>query len=849
MVKVYGIDLGTTYSVIATLNENGMPEVIQNYDDSSDLLASAVYFPSEGDPVVGEAAKSHAELDPDRVFQFVKREIGKDDAQIREFNGVKYGPIEISALILKRMKEYAETQGHQVKNVVITCPAYFGRGERAATEQAGIIAGMNVLNIVNEPTAAALNYCCSEFTENRKIMVYDLGGCTFDITLFDFSVDAGGKTNIDVIETGGSARLGGVDWDERLYDYICELYTAQTGVRQSEMDGELRQKIRSQVENVKKNLSHMSSKSFIISYAGEGTRLEPRREKFEELTRDLVERTMDFVRQLLGTAKLQADDIDLVLLVGGSTRMPMVKAAVEGMFPGKVRIEQPDLAVAKGAALAAFVGYKENKKAGKVKDKLNRSMGPGIIDGDGRYVIDNLLFVGDELPAKAAFTCYTRIDNQSEIKLVLFENTSKDRDKHVTPSEDINGNTQPTDPALMVKKIGVLSLKLPPGTHKASPIRVLFCAGETGLEVSAANVQTGEKVNTVITSENTKNEPVQNRLDYDFFDLTHLPFDPPEKAAQKLIDAINKAKKELDTTIFLSVQQFERDETAGKTSFLDSISKSIFNNEGKLTPAYDDLAKDKVKKEIEKLRAVASLLKQSGFHVITEGAIRGHQKKTMLSREHLEDLFRAAGFTIISTADLFKKYPRFPTNVYKMYAELEALRKSPNPRPNTNEAALRQVKDLYDFAAYMAGEPEKAAEYRGKSTPELKSLFDGFAKAYCIQFDNFGWLCSSLAVHGKIYVFDSEDHRRDYEAYLKYTSPSLTQFFSTIRSVPSQYFLEPKFAEACIKEISTVFEDYEVSLAIYNKEAGLKDEPYIPASLPGCTAPIDESNAGNPVKK
>jgi hypothetical protein len=159
------------------------------------------------------------------------------------------------------------------------------------------------------------------------------------------------------------------------------------------------------------------------------------------------------------------------------------------------------------------------------------------------------------------------------------------------------------------------------------------------------------------------------------------------------------------------------------------------------------------------------------------------------------------------------------------------------------------VKDLYDLAAYLAGEPEKAAEYRGKSTPELKSLFDGFAKEYSTRTDNFGHLCSALAIYGKIYVFDSEDHRQDYEAYLKYKSPSLTQLFSTIKSVPGQYFLVPKFAEACIKEISTVFEDYEVSLAIYNKEAGLKDEPYIPAGLPGCKASIMGTNAGNPAKK
>ncbi|MDR1149268.1 MAG: Hsp70 family protein [Spirochaetaceae bacterium] len=529
--KVYGIDLGTTYSVITTLNENGMPEVIQNYDDGGDLLASAVYFPSEGDPVIGEAAKSQAELEPDRVVQFVKREIGKKDAQIREFNGKKYDPAEISALILKRMKVYAEAQGHQVKNVVITCPAYFGDNERTETKRAGDIAGLEVLKIVNEPTAAALNYCCHEFSENRKIMVYDLGGGTFDITLFDFSVDDNDKATIDVIETGGNDRLGGINWDASLYDYICELYTAQTGVSQDDMEGELRQKIRSQVETVKKNLSTMSNKSFIISYGGEGTRLEVSREKFEERTRDLVERTMDFVRQLLGKAKLQADDVDLVLLVGGSTLMPMVKAAVEGLFPGKVRVEQPHLAVAKGAALTAAIKYNEQiqerikeeptpitkKEEEKllqnvprhitVKDKLNRSLGPGILDKNDLYVIDNLLFVNDEIPAEATSTYYTRCDNQRVVNLVVFQNASRDRvNTHVTPSEDMNGNDQPTDPALMVNKIGELSLKLPPNTPNSSPIEVVFRASEIGLEVSATNTLTGESVSAVIERGNPKTE-------------------------------------------------------------------------------------------------------------------------------------------------------------------------------------------------------------------------------------------------------------------------------------------------------------------------------------------------------
>jgi len=546
MAKVYGIDLGTTYSVIATLNESGMPEVIENYNDSGQLLASAVYFPSSGDPVVGEAAKNQTELEPDRVVQFVKREIGKDDAQIREFNGKKYDPIEISSLILKRMKEYAEAQGHEVNDVVITCPAYFGNEERAATKQAGIIAGLNVLNIVNEPTAAALNYCCREFRENRKIMVYDLGGGTFDITLFDFSVDDNGKASIDVIETGGNDRLGGIDWDARLFDYICKLYTDEHGINQNEMDAELRQKIRSQVEGIKRDISNLPSKSFTISYAGDSTRLEVTREKFEEQTQDLVAQTMDFVHQLLDQVKLSADKVDVVLLVGGSTMMPMIKKAVEELFPKKVRVEQPNLAVAKGAALAAAIEWNERilkrldgsdpnsgaaqggneealpkitkkeaaelminvpQQVSTVSDKLTRSLGPGVFVEDGKYMIDNLLFIGDEIPAEASATYGTRTANQQEVKVVVFENVSRDRvNKHITPSIDENDNKQYTDPALKVKDIGNVTLELPPNTAQGAPIEVVFRASAIGLEVRATNLETGESAEAIITTENTKTQ-------------------------------------------------------------------------------------------------------------------------------------------------------------------------------------------------------------------------------------------------------------------------------------------------------------------------------------------------------
>lgn len=545
MAKVYGIDLGTTYSVISTLDDNGMPEIVVNQDEGSNLLASAVYFQEGGDPVVGEVAKNQKDIEPERVVEFVKRYIGKPDAPTYDFDGVTYDPITISSLILKRMKEYAHAQGHDVKDVVITCPAYFGNEERAATKQAGLIAGLNVLNIVNEPTAAALNYCCREFKESRKIMVYDLGGGTFDITLFDFSVDENGKALIDIIETGGNDRLGGIDWDARMYDYMREKYAFENGVSQDDMEVELQQKIKAQIEQAKKDLSTLQKKSYTISYDGDRTRIELTREDFESRTQDLVEQTMDFVNHLLEKTGFSADNVDVVLLVGGSTKMPMVRAAVEAMFPGKVRVEDPDLAVAKGAALAAAIEWNERlqtiasggevkpdypindeeepisnlpttaeeaaalminvpQQVSTVSDKLTRSLGPAVYVDEEHYMIDNLLFVGDEIPAEAEAVYGTRTDNQAEIKVKVFENVATDREnKHVLPSIDENGNEQYTDPALKVKMIGEVRLELPPNTLKGTPIRVVFRSSAIGLEVTAINLETNESAKTTITTANT----------------------------------------------------------------------------------------------------------------------------------------------------------------------------------------------------------------------------------------------------------------------------------------------------------------------------------------------------------
>lgn len=538
--KVYGIDLGTTYSVIATLGNNAKPEVFELFSEAERTLASVVYFQPGGTPVVGREAKAMAESDCDRVIQFVKRQIGKDDVKYN-FDGIEYDPITVSSLILKRMKEDVEAQGHSVSKAVITCPAYFGNKEKTATRQAGQIAGLEVLDIIHEPTAAALNYCSHEFSENRKIMVYDLGGGTFDVTLLNFSADeSGGNAKIIIVDSDGDDKLGGIDWDKRLFEYICEAYSDDNGISIGDIDDDTKAAILSQVEETKKKLSLMAVRSI---NAG-GSRLEITAEKFRERTKDLLDRTIYFVTQLLQKNGLTPDDIDTVLLVGGSTRMPMVQEAVKALFPDngdgqRVRIEDPDFAVAKGAAISAGMKYiemfNEHKEGGydssvilsqdtaeglieafgsspiEVEEILSRSFGPAVFvedssSPDGKaFMIDNLLFIGSSSPAEAEETYGTIEDNQEEIIVPVYENTSRN-EKHITPSFDMYGNPQASDPELNVQKIGEVKLSLPAGTPQGTPIRIRFECGSNGLTVYATNVTTGQSVRADIESETVKSK-------------------------------------------------------------------------------------------------------------------------------------------------------------------------------------------------------------------------------------------------------------------------------------------------------------------------------------------------------
>ena len=540
-MSTYGIDLGTTYSCIATLDRNGNPEVIRNQADASDTLASAVFFESADNVVIGNSAKDMVETDGERVVQFVKRKIGKPNARTYEFDGKTYTPVEISALILGRLKQMVEEQGGSVNDVVITCPAYFGLEERNATKKAGELAGMNVLNLINEPTAAALSYCARQFQEERTILVYDLGGGTFDVTIVKMSLVMNAEGNevqkVTVITTGGNDELGGKDWDDKLFDHILQACCDENGLTPDEIDVETRQLIRSRVETTKKKLSNAETAKVKINVNGAMTTINISREEFENLTSDKVAQTMTYVEDTLH--KAGDIEIDAVLLVGGSTFMPMIRNAVEARFPGKVQIEDPDRAVAKGAAICASMLVEEIKDyvpmpvpmpapdgggddikdcntnktiesqvshygsgiatSFVVEDQTPRSFGPGVLNDAGDYIIDNIIKMGEIMPATVVKTYYTAADNMEKIILRAFENMSQD--DSLTPCVNNMGEPQQTDPAHNVKLLGELAMLLPSNTKKGSPIEVTFQVDAVGVYVKAVNPSTGEIVETTLRME------------------------------------------------------------------------------------------------------------------------------------------------------------------------------------------------------------------------------------------------------------------------------------------------------------------------------------------------------------
>ena len=518
-MSVYGIDLGTTYSCLAKF-EDGVASIIQNVSETSNSLPSAVYFESESSIVVGSEAKNMLQTDAANVVQFIKREIGKEAAP-HTFFGKDFNAIEISSFILKKIKAYAEDQGEVIKDVVITCPAYFGFGERDATRKAGELAGLNVVDLINEPTAAAISYA---FRNNNgefppeTVVIYDLGGGTFDVTVLKItSEDVNGVKvpHFEVIATDGDDTLGGKDWDEVMQQLITNKVLEEKGIGADELDEEDLAAIASKVEATKKSLSAKETATVRVPVQGETVKFDITRQEFEDATAHLVMKTIDCMNRILAKPEVAAESIAKLLLVGGSSNMPMIPNKVKETYPQfAVQLEEPELAVAKGAACYAQlklngmpgVEQDEPKKIideegnvqevgglnNYVDDLTPRSFGLGVNSRNNGWTVNNLVFKDTVIGEKTHVTKQYSVpyDGCAIINVPVYQNISMQ--EYCKPCTDVKGEPLESDPADQVVELGKFVLNIPEESRqKGHPMIVDFLVDVGGIHVKVTDGVTG----------------------------------------------------------------------------------------------------------------------------------------------------------------------------------------------------------------------------------------------------------------------------------------------------------------------------------------------------------------------
>ncbi len=522
MAKIIGIDLGTTNSCVAVI-EGGNPTVIAN-SEGARTTPSVVAFQKDGERIVGQVAKRQAVTNADRTIMSIKREMGTNYKT--SIDGKDYTPQEISAMILSKLKADAESYlGETVTQAVITVPAYFSDSQRQATKDAGKIAGLDVLRIINEPTAAALAYGMND--SDQKIMVYDLGGGTFDVSILEI-----GDGVFEVLSTNGDTRLGGDDFDQRLIDYLASEFKKETGI---DLTGDkmAMQRLKEAAEKSKIELSGMTTSNvnlpFITADATGPKHLDITitKAKFDELTADLVAKTLVCIKNAMSDAGLSKGDIDKVLLVGGSSRIPAVQEAVKNeMGQEPTKGINPDECVALGAAVQAGV------LAGDVKDLLLLDVTPlslGIETMGG--VFTRLIERNTTIPTKKSQIFSTAADGQTSV------------DVHVLQGE--------RDMAQYNKTLGRFSLTgIAPAPRGVPQIEVTFDIDANGIvKVSAKDMGTGnEQKITITASSNLSEEDIEKAV----------------KDAEKYAEEDKKRKEEVETRNNAESMVYQCEKTLGE---------------------------------------------------------------------------------------------------------------------------------------------------------------------------------------------------------------------------------------------------------------------------------------------